>query len=308
MILVTGATGTIGRHVVGQLARAGVAVRAMTRDPERARGAYGASRDLPIEFVHGDFARPDTLAKPLEGVERALLVSHASEHQDRLQSNFVAAARRAGARYVVKISALGAGPNAPFASGRLHAATEARIAASGMAYTHLRPHFFMQNLLRAVAAIRGRGALFAPIADAPISLVDARDVAEIAAPLLCEPGHEGRCYDITGPEALSFGQMAAMLGRASGHAIRCVRVPRAQARDAMLERGLPGWLVGNILDLHGAFATGEWAGVRATASDITGRPARRFGDFAAEHARLFGPMIPADPASSAVGERGARGV
>jgi uncharacterized protein YbjT (DUF2867 family) len=288
MILITGATGTIGRELCDLVAASGARARAMTRRPEQAAAGPRAPGAGAIEWVHGDLSAPDTLPRALDGVERAFLLSAAEPRQAELEERFIAAARAAGVAHVVKLSALGAAPDAPFAGGRLHARIERALERSGLAFTHLRPHTLMQNLLRSAALIRDQGKLVAPMGAARISLIDARDVAAVAAAVLREGSrHAGKCYELTGPEALSYAIVAADLGAAAGHAVTYVDVPPAAARQAMLQRALPAWLVDNILDLHACFRDGQWSEIKPATRELLGRPARTFRDFARDHAHVF---------------------
>ncbi|HWN71267.1 MAG TPA: SDR family oxidoreductase [Haliangium sp.] len=291
MILITGATGTIGRELVELVSAAGMHVRAMARQPQRAAVHDRArGRESLIDWVHGDLTAPETLPRALDGVERAFLLSPADPRQAELEEGFIAAARAAGVAHVVKLSARGAALDASFPGGRLHARIERALERSGLAFTHLRPHFFMQNLLRSAAAIRDQGKIFAPMADARISLIDARDVAAVAAAVLREGSrHAGERYELTGPEALSFADIAAHLGAATGRPVTYVDVPPEDARKAMLQRGMPEWLVANILALHADFRTGPWSGVEPAVREVTGRPARSFLDFAREHGDVLRP-------------------
>ncbi|WP_428266997.1 NmrA family NAD(P)-binding protein [Haliangium sp.] len=291
MFLITGATGTIGRAVLARFGALDINVRAMSRDPQSAAHQVGS---LPhVEWVYGDLAAPDTLAPTLAGVQRALLLSAAGPRQVELQQNFIEAAEDAGIEHVVKISALAAAADAPFAAGRQHARIEAALARCEFGVTNLRPHVFMQNFLKSAATIRDPGTIFAPMGDARISLVDARDVAAVAAAVLCEAGrHAGQSYDITGPEALSYADIAAQLSEVLGRPIRYVEVTPSDARRAMLGRSMPPWLVENILALQASLCTGQWSEATQVVSAITGAPARRFIDFARDHRDAFAPRRP----------------
>jgi hypothetical protein len=147
----------------------------------------------------GDFGKLATLGPVLEGVTRALLISHHDVRQVELQGNFVEAARRAGPVHVVKLSGLATAPDSPSRSGRWHAETEAQIRAAGLPWTFLHPPYFMQNLLRAAPAITAHGVLTAAMKDGRVAMVDARDVAAVAVAALTAPGHVGQTYVITGP-------------------------------------------------------------------------------------------------------------
>ena len=132
------------------------------------------------------------------------------------QGNFVEAARRTGVVHIVKLSGLGTAPDSPLRSGRWHAQTERHIADAGLPFTYLHPPFFMQNLLRSAAAIAAQGVLVASMQAGKIAMVDARDVAAVAVAALTSDDHVGKTYTITGPEALSFQEVAQKLAAATG--------------------------------------------------------------------------------------------
>ena len=283
MILVTGATGLVGGAVVRQLAAQGVPVRALVRSPEK---AAALSRPT-VQTVVGDFGRPETLGPTLQGVTRALLISHHDVRQVELQGNFVEAARRAGGVHVVKLSGLATAPGSPSQSGRWHAETEAQIRDAGLPWTFLRPPYFMQNLLRAAPAIAAHGVLTAAMNNGRIAMVDARDVAAVAVAALTAPGHEGQTYAITGPESLSHARVAAILSEAVGRPITYRDIPLDVLREQLAAGGAPPWLVGVRMEFTTLLREGFAALVTDTVLRITGRPPRPFAAFAAEHAARF---------------------
>src|SRR5215216_1883836 len=236
MILITGATGTTGREIVAELRRVGAAgVRALVRDPARASFV----REAGFETVAGDFERPETLGAALEGVERALLLTPPSPQTFEQQRAFIEAARRAGVRHVVKLSAFGADADAPEGFGRWHGQAEDFLKSSGLAWTMLRPNFFMQNLLGQARQIAATGSIFQPVGDARASFIDARDIAAVAARALTEEGHEEQTYTLTGPEALSYHDVAAKLSEAAGRSVTYVPISSEQFRAGALGAGLP---------------------------------------------------------------------
>ena len=283
MILVTGATGTTGSEVVRQLAERGASVRAFVRSADKA----AAIQDVAGEIAVGDMAAPETLDAAMVGVERVFLLSPVDPRQVELQGNVIAAAERAGVEHVVKMAALGTSAESPITIARMHAETEARLEASGMAFTHLHPHLFMQSFLGYAPTIKSDGAFYAPMKDGALSMVDARDIAAVAAAALTEEGHAGRVYDITGPEALSFADAAAKLSTAIGKPVRYVDVPPAAAREAMLGSGMPEWLVDDLLRLMDVFSAGLAAEVTTAVADVAKVEPRTFDRFVRDHARFF---------------------
>ena len=283
MILVTGATGLVGGAVVRQLAAQGVSVRALVRSPEKATALAGPN----VETVVGDFDRTGTLAPALKGVTRALLISHHDVRQVELQGNFVEAARRAGGVHVVKLSGLATAPDSPSRSGRWHAETEAQIRDAGLPWTFLHPPYFMQNLLRAAPAIAAHGVLTAAMKDGRIAMVDARDVAAVAAAALTTPGHEGQTYTITRPDSLSHAEVAAVLSDAVGRKITYKDIALDALREQLVASGAPPWLVEVRMEFTTILRGGVAAAVTDSVLRTTGHEPRSFAAFAAEHAARF---------------------
>jgi uncharacterized protein YbjT (DUF2867 family) len=284
MILVTGATGTVGRAVLRLLADRGVPARALTRDPARA----SALAALPgIEVVAGDMAQPATLATALRGVTRALLISSSDPGMLEVQSNFIDAARLAGVGHVVKLSGIMPERDSPFRFARMHGEIERRLEASGLAFTHLRAGEFMTSYFRQVPSIVGRGALFLPMANARIASIDIGDIAEVATAALTGGGHEGKTYPLTGSEALTMAEVAERLSTATGKTIRYVDVPPDEAKRAQLAAGMPPYLVDALGELFAERRRGKESVVWPTVGALIGRPATRFDEFVRRHAAVF---------------------
>jgi uncharacterized protein YbjT (DUF2867 family) len=283
MILVTGGTGTVGRELVKELAAAGAPVRVLVRTPEKALPLKGVKAD----FMIGDMERPATLGPALKGVEKVFLLTNGDPRQAELQGRMVAASKEAGVRHVVKLSALGTDENSPVALGRWHRQTEKEIEASGMEWTFLRPHAFMQNTLGYVPTIKTQGAFYAAMGDAKVPLVDARDIAALAARVLTSPGHGGKIYDVTGPAAVSYHDVAAAISEAIGKPVKYVPVTSAEARKAMIGMGFPLWLVDDLVKMTEIFASGAAAQVSPSVREVTGRPGIDYRTFARDHAAAF---------------------
>jgi uncharacterized protein YbjT (DUF2867 family) len=284
MILITGATGTAGREVVEELRRLGAkGVRALVRDPARA----GFIREAGIDAVAGDFDRPETLSAALEGVERALLLTPPSPQTFEQQRAFVEAAKRAGVRHVVKFSAFGADADAPEGFGKWHGQSEELLKSSGLAWTMLQPNFFMQNLLGQAGQIASTGSIYQPVGDARASFIDVRDIAAVAARTLTEEGHEGKTYVLTGPEALSYHDVATKLSEATGRSINYVPISPEQFRAGALGAGLPEWLVSALERLNDIFAAGQAAQVTDDVRRVGRKEPSTFDQFARDHAEAF---------------------
>src|SRR6202521_2330682 len=284
MILVTGATGLNGRELVRRLSERGVPVRALVRNPAKA----AALAALPnVEIVEGDMAQPETLAGALRGVDRAMLISSSDPAMLDVQSNFIAAAAKAGVRHVVKLSGIMPELDSPFRFARMHGEIERRLEASGMAFTHLRAGEFMPAYFRQVPLIVSKGALFLPMANAKIASIDVGDIAEIAADVLTGAGHEGKIYPLTGPEALSMAEVAEKLSAATGKTIRYVNVAPEDAKRAQLAAGVPPFLADALAELFAERRKGKEAQASRVIETIIGRRAASFDEFAARNAAVF---------------------
>lgn len=283
MILLTGASGAIGGELVRLLANARIPLRVMTSDPRRIE-AIGERR---IEVVVGDLNEPESLHAPFAKVEKLFLLTDPSTLQLAQHCNAVAAAGRAGVGYIVKISALGAAVGAAIQLARWHGEADRTLRESGIPYTILRPHTFMQNLLDSAPSIATRGEFYGNGGAGKFPAVDARDVAAVAAHLLIHPGREGKTYDVTGPAPISFSDMAAELSRVLGKPVRYVYLEADAMQASLIQGGMPEWLAADLVRWNEEFGAGHAATVSHAVSEITGRPARSFDQFALDYADAF---------------------
>ena len=284
MILITGGTGTVGSEVVRLLAGAGVRdVRLMVREPNKA----GPARDYGFEVVRGDFGQPETLGAALEGVGRAFLLSPPSQNLFEYERNFIAAAARAGVRHVVKLSAISAAPQAPEGFIKWHGLAEEELRSSGLSHTLLQGTFFMQNLLGSVSTIVGQGAIYQAVGEARAAYVDARDVAAVAFRALTGEGYEGKTYVITGPELLSYYDIADKLSAATGRNVNYVPLSAGDFRHALLSAGMPEWYADAIATLNELLVSGQAEVVTNVVEELTGKRPITFDEFARDYAEAF---------------------
>lgn len=283
-ILITGATGNVGRELTRQLSEQKMLFRAMVR-------SIGEARKLPgfvgTELVAGDFNEPETVFCALEGMERAFLLTNSSELAENQQSTFVDLAYRAGVKHIVKLSQWAAAEQSPVRFLRYHAAVERKIKDSGIAYTFLRPNLFMQGLLGFREPIARQSKFFAPIGDAKISVVDVRDIAAVAAVALTEQGHEGKTYDITGPESLSHQEMAEKLSTVVNHKVQFVNIPPLSMREMLISVGFPVWQAEGLIEDYAHYSRNEASEVSLGVLEATGNLPRSFEDFARHYAPAF---------------------
>ena len=280
MILLTGATGNVGRPLVGLLAEAGVSFKAFVRDPERARDLLGCD----VELVGGDLAEPATLEAALEGVEDMFLLNGDPE----LEGHAIDVALRSGVPRVIKQSALADGLEPP----SFHRRVEQRLERSGLGYTHLRPNAFMQTLGGYLPALIDAGGTFRlPAGQGRVGWVDVRDIAAVAFHTLTEEGHEGRAYAITGPESLSMVEVAEKVSDAIGRRVDYEDGPPASAHRILVEGGLPAPFANFLVGFYAAVREGIHAVVTDTVTEITGRQPYTFDSFVREHTAAFGGSL-----------------
>lgn len=283
MILLTGATGHSGTEIAKELARLGVPFRALVRNKAKAAGKLPGG----AEIVEGDLDKPDSLDAALAGVDHALLLSPGDEQTVELQGNFVDAAKRAGLSHLVKFGAIGTDPKSQARLLRDHAEIEEKIDAAGIPLTRLHPNVFMQNFLQSKATIDHQGAIFAPIGDSRIACVDVRDIAAVAARTLTEPGHVGKTYVITGPEALTHAEIADKLARAIGKKVAFVNLTPEQFKGALMQVGLSEWMADGLNELYAGWRTGSAAEVTDVVAVVGKKQPISFDQFAADHAAAF---------------------
>jgi uncharacterized protein YbjT (DUF2867 family) len=277
VILVIGGTGTVGSRLVEQLLRKGEQLRVFCRDVEKARAMFGER----VEIAQGDLDDPASVRAALEGADRVfLLTASVPEPGRQLQQErtVIAAATEAGVGRVVKQSVLGADERSPMRFARWHREAEQELASSGLRYTILRPAAFMQGLFE----FASEGAISTSAEDGRVAMVDAGDIAAVAAVALTEDGHEGRIYTLTGPEAVSYDEAAVTLSQVTGREIRHVRVPAQDVIEGMTSAGLPQWLAQDLAAQFGVFAAGQGAQVSTDIATVTGRRPRSLDAVARE--------------------------
>jgi uncharacterized protein YbjT (DUF2867 family) len=278
MILVIGGRSKIGSAVLGQLGRRGASVRALVRSSEPS-----AAFPPPIETVTGDLGDPASLEAAMQGVEQVFLLCGPTPDEVTLNRNAIDAARASGVRLVVRSSILGADPASTATFVRNHGESDAYLARSGLAHVILRPNYFAQNVPESVTpTIDSDGRFYANLGDARLSMVDTADVGAVAAVALTNPGHDGKTYDVTGPQALSYDDVASKLSSRLGRRVEYVDVPDDATRSALAGAGLGDWLVDSLVSLFAQYrhsgTDGYAAQVTDTVQQLTGQPAHTLDD------------------------------
>jgi uncharacterized protein YbjT (DUF2867 family) len=282
MLLVTGATGTTGSEVVRLLRERELEVRALIHDEAKA----DATRALGAEPVLAEMGDPKTLEPALAGVERAYLVAPLSPMQAEYEQVFVETAKAAGVQHVVKLSVIGASKDSPLRFGKTHAVVEQALRESGMAWTFLRPNGFMQNNLAWPARVQD-GTFYSPVPDAAFSIVDARDVAEVAVAALTGDGHAGKAYALTGPEAVSYRDQARRLFAAAGREVAVEEVAAEAVKQALVKAGVPPWNAEGLAEVWELYGSGGATLVASGVEDVLHRAPRDLDAFARDHVEAF---------------------
>lgn len=275
-ILVTGATGNIGRAVLASLKASGANVIA------------GSRSGNPVGDVLGrkvDFNDPTQLAGAFKGVDSLFLVFPLESNKITLATNAISAAKAAGVKHIVRSSGAGADAQSPVALAKLQGTIDQLVINSGVPTTLLLPNSFMQNWITYYAGMIKAGALYLSHADGKISSVDVRDIADVAAAILLNPlPHSGKSYTLTGPQALSAPECLAQIAKASGRVAQYVPVAESAAVDAMKKMGMDDWSIAMLSSLNQIIAAGYASGISTDVETVTGKPARTFSAFAHDHA------------------------
>jgi len=279
---VTGATGHIGSELLRLLSKQNVSVQALTRDPRRAPPLPG------VDWVRGDLRDVQSLQGLLRGANRMFLLTSNSEDMRSLQVNAIEAARASGVAHVVKGSALGASDHSKSPIGKAHYEVERALQESGIPWTILRPHVFMQNFLDAAPTIAREGRIRAASGEGRIPFIDTRDIAAVAAVALTAPGHEGKKYVLTGPQALSYRDVARIIGKAVGRPVEYIAESPEEARERLVRAGSPPWMIESALALAAyQRAGGPTSEVSRAVEELLSRPPRSLAQFVQDHASVF---------------------
>jgi uncharacterized protein YbjT (DUF2867 family) len=238
-------------------------------------------------IVIGDFDDASSIAAALDGVDRAYLVTPSSINAEAQQIRFAELAAAANVKHLVKLSQLAANEASPVRFLRYHATVERRIRELGIGYTFLRPNLYFQGFFAFHATIANEGRFFAPIGDGRVSAVDVRDIALVATVALTQPGHIGKTYTITGPAAVTHGEIAHAIAEAIGREVTFVDVSPEDFSGALRKLGVPPWQVDGLVEDYAHYARGEASEVHPTVREIAGTEPRDVVAFARDYASAF---------------------
>jgi uncharacterized protein YbjT (DUF2867 family) len=288
-ILVTGATGNVGTHVVEQLIARGAVVRAFVRDPNAAARRIGN-----VELAHGNFDDPASIQRALVGVDRVFLTAADGPDKVTHEQAMIDAAAAAGIELIVKLSALHADATSNLPAFAWHGEIERHLQRSGVPAVVLQPSFFMSNLLMVAGGVAATDTVYAPTGGTPVAMIDIGDVAAAAAVALLDDRYVGSTLQLTGPTPITFYDVAAALTRAVGRPIAYADLSDEEARPRFEGAGLPVWLQRHLAGVFTLIRSGAFATATNVVQQMTGRPATGIAEFARSHAAMFSADALAD--------------
>jgi uncharacterized protein YbjT (DUF2867 family) len=283
MILITGATGKTGGELARQLNAADIPFSAVVRNRDKAQELL----EMDADVVVGDLADRDFLSAAMAGIEQAVLIMPNVENQLDIERQFVDVAAAAGVRQIVYLSSLESIPGATNPITSIHVGTEDHLRASGIAWTMIRPAFFMQTFTASAPRIKETGQIVLPLGDGKVSATDLRDVAAVMVQVLSEPGHDKQSYDLTGPELLTLTEIAARFTKILGREYTYVDLPLDTFRERLRSAGFGEWRVNAVAAELNSIANGSLDHTTDTIERLLGRPATSIDTFIRDHAALF---------------------
>jgi len=272
-ILVAGATGNTGSEILKQLLEKGVQFKAMSRDKSKFKNIAGINR------VEGNFADISSLVLAFKDVENIYVAMPAHPDNEVWINNIISASKKAGVLHIVKLSGMGVSPDAGSEIIRVHAKTDDMLMQSGLVYTLLRSNSFYQNIFASIPTIKNQSSIYSPLSDSKLSLIDIRDVAAVAVKALTENGHNNKIYNLTGPETLSYYDIAKKIGSAIGKDITYYPISKEQAKLSMLKAGVSEWRADKLSEILEWFGKGGFEAISPDVESVLNRSAYRFDEF-----------------------------
>ena len=275
IVLVTGATGNIGSYVIPQLQEGGARVRALVRDKNKTSSLAEAG----VQLYEGDFSDPEGVRQAVSGVHAILAITPAGPEAVAHGDVLLNAALASGSPYYVRLSAIGAAEDAPTENGRLHFKSDDALIQSRLPYTILRPHYFMQNLFGSVETIRSDDRMYWGMGDGKLGMIDVRDIADCCVSLLLGQGHVGKIYTPTGPDTISFQDIAGIISMGLERDISYVPISIEAVGEVIRSAGWGEWGARVMMDYSRAYADGWGDFTNDDVETITGKKPRTFQQF-----------------------------
>ena len=283
MILITGATGKTGSATAKSLGEKGETFRALIRNEEKKEGL----ESLGGEVVIGSIENTEVVNQSMQGVKTLLVLLPNSESQLALEKQLVDSAKQAGVERIVKMSSIEATPDATSPIPKLHLESEEYIKQSGLAWTMIKPNFYMQNLLASAGTIKDQGKIFLPMGEGKTGMIDTTDVGKVLAKVLSEDGHESMNHEITGPEILSFYEVAEIFSQVLGKQVDYVDVPMDAYKETLGQFLTNQWHLDAVIDLFKGIAEGGIEDKTDTFNELMGETPKSLSQFLAENSFIF---------------------
>lgn len=279
-VLVTGATGNTGSLLVPALLREDIDVRIFVRDDAKAKPL----QDLGAEVITGDLDTPESILPAVINVDKIYLLTWNGKTQLQQAENVLNAAKEAGNPHIIRHSMWGPENSRIIKQGYK---IEQMIKSSGLPWTLLKPTFYMQNTMMAAQTISSDGVIYWNMKDGNLGMIDVRDIAEAAFSVITSQGHEGKSYILTGPEAISFNDIAKIFSKVLDKEVKYVNVPGDASFQAMTGMGVPEWIAKGYVELSEGFSENFANSTTKNVEILTGHPARSFEQFAKDFALAF---------------------
>ena len=283
MILITGATGKTGSATAKSLGEKGETFRALIRNEEKKEGL----ESLGGEVVIGSIENTEVVNQSMQGVKTVLVLLPNSESQLALEKQLVDSAKQAGVERIVKMSSIEATPDATSPIPKLHLESEEYIKQSGLAWTMIKPNFYMQNLLASAGTIKEQGKIFLPMGEGKTGMIDTTDVGKVLAKVLSEDGHVSMNHEITGPEILSFYEVAEIFSQVLGKQVDYVDVPMDAYKETLGQFLTNQWHLDAVIDLFKGIAEGGIEDKTDTFNELMGETPKSLSQFLAENSFIF---------------------
>jgi len=283
MILLTGATGKTGSATAIELSNLKVPFRALIRSEEK-RDEIEA---LGGEVIIGSAENRETIDQAMIGIEKLLIILPNCENQLEMEMQLVDSAKAEGVKQIVYMSSVEADEECTSPIPKLHWDTEVYIKDSGLQWTMIKPNFYMQNFIGSAKTIVEQNKFFLPMSDGKTGMIDTRDVGKVIAKVLSEEGHEGQSYQITGPETLSFYNVAEKFSSVLKREVLYVDMPMDAYKNILSQFLTNQWHLDSVIDLFAGIAEGGIEYNTDTFEELIGTPPRSLEDFIEEHRNLY---------------------
>ncbi|MEJ7828297.1 MAG: SDR family oxidoreductase [Segetibacter sp.] len=253
----------------------GLSVRAFVRNAKKAESLD----KLGVEIFVGDLSGQQSINEAAKGMDAVLSLTPAGPNAPAQASAITEATKQAGVKHLIRLSAIKAAEDAPTENGRFHFQSDKEIIASGVPYTILRPHFFMQNLFMSVPTILEQGSMYWGMGQGKLGMIDVRDIADCIVSLLTNGGHEGEIYNPTGASSISFSEAAAIISKGIEKPVNYISIPIETVGEALRSMGQGEWVAQLMMDYSKAYSANWGDYTNNDVETITGHPSRSFQQF-----------------------------